>query len=161
MTDIGLVVLIITFYIVGAWITGYVTRSLGGGFDDQGLAGTFWPVMTVIGPCILIARYFDARPLIWDAINPSQILDRTIIRLTLKKIQEDETGALYQGYHPGLLRDRRREVTPHKYVEVQVKDTKQRRTYRIPVPQGIKTAKEGVAWSFDIDEKDYNPAIQS
>jgi len=161
MTDIGLVVRILALYLVAAWMTGYITRSLGGGSDAQAAAGLFWPTMLVLGPCILIWNYFDAHPLIWDTVNPSQILDRAIIRLTLRKIQEDETGALYQGYHPSLLEGHRSNVISHKYVEVQVKDTKQRRTYRIPVPQGIKTAKEGVAWSFNLNEKDYNPAIQS
>lgn len=40
---------------------------------------------------------------------------------------------------------------------VQVKDSSTKRVYFIQVPSKIKTAKEGVAWTFGKKEKEYNP----
>jgi hypothetical protein len=35
------------------------------------------------------------------------------------------------------------------------------RTYFIAVPPNMKTAREGVAWSFQMESEDYNPAIET
>ena len=40
---------------------------------------------------------------------------------------------------------------------VKVKDASTDRVYIIRVPPDIKTCKEGVAWTFGLREKEYNP----
>lgn len=71
------------------------------------------------------------------------------------QVQEDETGALWK-----LTRANANAAM------VEVKNSTPEpdgsyRTYMLRVPPTVKTAKEGVAWTFGMREKDYHPEVQT
>lgn len=44
---------------------------------------------------------------------------------------------------------------------VKVKDSSTDREYLLYVPSHIKTCKEGIAWTFDLKEEEYNPILET
>jgi len=44
---------------------------------------------------------------------------------------------------------------------VRVKDTSTERQYAICVPKDVKTAHEGIAWTFDLTPEEYMPEQES
>lgn len=77
-------------------------------------------------------------------------MDAGISRLTRKKIHEDGYGILYTQRTPD-----RDSVA----LFVQVKDETGRHTIR--VDRKVTTAKEAVAWTFDMKPEEYNPIRQT
>lgn len=84
-------------------------------------------------------------------------LEKYIKELGLTPIQQDEFGILYRKRNPG--------DEPIIVVEVvnstpEPDGTKKRYFQRVD-PQ-VQTAREAVAWTFDMDEEEeYNPAVQT
>lgn len=70
----------------------------------------------------------------------------------LKPIHEDETGQLYRAELQG---------DPEPLVMVRVIDTSTGRPYFLRVPPEMTTAKQAVAWTFDVKPQEYNPGAQA
>lgn len=88
-------------------------------------------------------------------------LERFIIDSGARKIHEDECGVLYHKVftsHDSL--------TDEPLVVVMVDNSTPepdgtRQRFFLRVPPTIKSAREAVAWTFGLDEDDYNPTIES
>jgi len=81
--------------------------------------------------------------------------DRIISELGAKKVQMDDYGALY------VLEDYALDDGEEVAKFVRVSDPSTDRKYMLRVPPDTKTARGGVAWTFDIAEEDYAPAQES
>lgn len=83
-------------------------------------------------------------------------VSRFLLDSGAQPIQEDEAGVLYV---KKIFRD-------ELLVMVKVKNSTQEldgsfKDYFLRVPPHTKTAKEGVAWTFQMQAKDYNPQLQT
>jgi hypothetical protein len=82
--------------------------------------------------------------------------DRYLAETDARPLHRDETGVLWSIDLPG--------DEPVVMVEV-VNSTPEpdgtRRTYYLRVPPGTRTARAGVAWTFGVDEADYDPEKQT
>jgi hypothetical protein len=81
---------------------------------------------------------------------------RYIVDSGAEKVQEDECGELYRIEMPGdetLAMVRVRNSTPEPDGTY--------KHYFLRVPPTIRTAREGVAWTFAMQEKEYNPRLET
>ncbi|MDZ4834920.1 MAG: hypothetical protein SGJ27_14170 [Candidatus Melainabacteria bacterium] len=88
-------------------------------------------------------------------------LERFIIDSGAKKIHEDECGVLYHKVFTSSD-----SLTDEPLVVVMVDNSTPepdgtRQRFFLRVPPNVRTAREAVAWTFGLDEDDYNPAIES
>ncbi len=88
-------------------------------------------------------------------------LERFIIDSGAKKISEDECGVLYHKVFTAsdLLTDEPLVVVMVDNSTPEPDGTRQR--FFLRVPPNIRTAREAVAWTFGMDEDEYNPAVES
>jgi hypothetical protein len=88
-------------------------------------------------------------------------LERFIIDSGAKKIGEDECGVLYHKVFTAsdVLTDEPLVVVMVDNSTPEPDGTRQR--FFLRVPPNIRTAREAVAWTFGMDEDEYNPAVES
>ena len=79
--------------------------------------------------------------------------DRFVKALKAKSISKDEFGELLEID----LKDDPEKIARY----VRLKDSSTARIYYLRIPPTIETARAGVSWSFNIDEKDYNLAQET
>lgn len=133
-------------YLVGLVAGLYAVHWYAQG-EDRSMAVTgaiFWPI-TVVVLVALVVIYLLIQA--WQAGNPFVWLDRLIGRLTLKKVAADEYGELWRHAAP-------REPV----VFVRVRD--HTGTHDIRVPPITKTARAGVAWTYNMTETEYAPLVR-
>ena len=68
-----------------------------------------------------------------------------------KLVQQDDYGKLWRADIPD----------DEALVMVECVDPSTGRTYHLRVPSDRQTAKEAIAWTFDVPEKHYAPAVQT
>lgn len=78
-------------------------------------------------------------------------IESTLGRLSAKKISEDEIGILYRGEGWGLLAE--------DYMFVKVQDNTG--IHRLRVPPWVTSARNGIAWTFQLDAPDYQPVMET
>jgi len=78
--------------------------------------------------------------------------DRYIQELGLRPVHEDETGQLFRTEFKN---------DPEVLTMVRVVDTSTGRPYFLRVPPDMQTAKEAVAWTFDVPPQEYSPRAES
>ena len=75
-------------------------------------------------------------------------------------IHRDDTGALWQQ----ILGSRDQHVDTVHFVEV-VNGTREpdgsNKRYHLQVPPWVRTAREAVAWTYGLSEKDYQPIVRT
>ncbi len=105
----------------------------------------------------------DYTLLIKEDINPLKVLkisNMEVRRFLMKRIGYDKikddasVKVIHQDGTSELL-----DINGDKYVKV--RDSSTQREYLLYVPEHIKECKQGIAWTFDLTEKEYNPIIQS
>jgi hypothetical protein len=129
------------------------------GKDEPGLVYGFavaWPIVWVIA---IFAGFVELVKWISSHIHfptPFAAIDELIWIISRKEIQRDETGILYQG------------LCPHERTRLEVKVSDGQGTHWMRVPFGfrgstpmIETAKEAVAWTFNMDHQEYKPVFTS
>lgn len=99
-----------------------------------------WPVVVPVVLMVLICRYVLHPPL----IGIIAFFDDVLPKLFKKEIHRDQYGILYS--MPSRWGD---------MMVVRVEDSTG--VYWIPVPPGIRRAKEGVAWTYEVAEESYDP----
>jgi hypothetical protein len=82
--------------------------------------------------------------------------DRYLAETGARPVHRDETGVLWR-----IELSRDEPVTMVEVVNSTPEPDGTRRTYYLRVPPGIRTAREGVAWTFGLSENDYEPARQT
>lgn len=73
-----------------------------------------------------------------------------------KKIQQDEFGVLYEKQVPGdepIVVVKVYNSTPEPDGSI--------KAYFLRVPPRVRTAKEAVAWTFNMEKEDYNPSQET
>lgn len=78
-------------------------------------------------------------------------IESTLGRLSAKKISEDEIGVLYRGEGWRLITE--------DYVYVRVQDDTGNHYLR--VPPWVNSAREGIAWTFQMESIDYQPNMET
>jgi hypothetical protein len=74
----------------------------------------------------------------------------------VRKIQEDEFGALYRKELPGD-----EPIVVVKVLNSTAEPDGEYKTYVLRVPPGISTAREAVAWTFQMKAVDYKPIVET
>lgn len=101
--------------------------------------------------------------LIQKKINPLDVLrvnNAEIRRFLMKRVgyekikDESSVTVIHVDGDSELLK-----INDDKYVKV--KDSSTDREYLLYVHNNIKTCREGIAWTFGLDEKEYNPIIET
>lgn len=77
--------------------------------------------------------------------------DRFIVDSGLKPVHEDETGQLFKAELEG----------DEPLAMIRVVDATSKKPYWLRVPPTMKTAKEAVAWTFNLKPEDYHPIQES
>ena len=97
----------------------------------------------------------NLKPLEVLKIENSEVRRYLIKRVGYENIKKDaNVQVLHTDGTSDLL-----QINEEKYVKV--KDTSTSREYLLYVPDHIKTCKQGIAWTFDLKEEEYNPLIES
>lgn len=102
--------------------------------------------------------------LIQENLEPKKVLEvknAEIRRYLIKRIGYEEIKNDVQA--EVLHQDGTSELLKFKSGEcyVKVKDSSTEREYLLYVPEWTKTCKQGIAWTFGLEEKEYNPIIES
>lgn len=109
---------------------------------------------TLSGHDILNERNVEVRRAMIERVG----LDRFLTLLgdveTLRPVHADETGELYRLFEDDYM-------SPEPLVVVRLTDPSTGRRYFLRVPPNIQTAREALAWSFQMDPDDWGPAVET
>jgi hypothetical protein len=101
--------------------------------------------------------------LIEDDLNPLKVIkvkNAEVRRYLMKRIGYDKiknhtsVEIIHTDGDSELLK-----INEDKYVKV--KDSSTEREYLLYVPNHIERCKQGIAWTFDLKEKEYNPVMET
>lgn len=135
--------LLVGFYIVH-WRERQGKPPQGGAITCY-MACLVWPVILLIMVIFIIAMLFREA-----AICGTSWIDSLILIILRRKIHFDETGELWRSSAPNA----------ELYAQwVKVKD--KTGVHWIQVPLSIKTARDGVAWTYGLKEDEYHPTVRS
>ncbi|MBI2811631.1 MAG: hypothetical protein HYX67_12510 [Candidatus Melainabacteria bacterium] len=84
-------------------------------------------------------------------------IKKFLVDVGAKEVQRDECGILYRHFVHEVLE-------PIVMVEVTNSTSEADGTYKkyfLRVPPNITTAKAGIAWTFNLENKDYSPSVQT
>ena len=129
-----------------------------------------WVVMTpekITLRHILKERNIEVRRVLIERFGQGKFIKE----LGAVKIHEDKFGTLWEASRERLLINQTdslsngdvRQIfgTQTRLKYVQVKDASTDREYFLPVPSTMKRAKQSVAWTFKVEEEEYEPRQES
>ena len=137
---------------VGSWKGFFVKKR--GPFDEQ-------QIQNIIKDYLLFLQKKQVKAR--DILRCSNVEIRKILLADFgfKKFVEELGGTIIHSDGDSeliLLRIRKKEE-PLMVVKVQDSTTKE--TYILRVPPHVRTCKEAIAWTFSMDESEYNPVIET
>jgi hypothetical protein len=84
-------------------------------------------------------------------------IDKFVLETGGKLLQEDECGELYRKDMPGW----EEAITIVRVTNSTPEPDGSYKSYFLRVPPTVRTAREGVAWTFGLDENEYDPARET
>lgn len=137
-----IILVLIGFYIVH-WLDKQ--GKLSGDLSFEHMLCIFWPITFTAFIATAIAVLL--RDVMIHVISWIDLLIPIIAR---RKTHSDETGELWRSFAPNI---------EHYTQWVKVKD--KTGIHWIQVPLSIKTAREGVAWTYSLKENEYHPIVRT
>lgn len=85
--------------------------------------------------------------------------ERFVEDLGAELLAKDAWGALYRT--PTLKVWRNNRLVENRFVFVKVRDASTNRDYLLRVPPNMERPKQAIAWTFGLNEDEYNPTVQT
>ncbi|MDP1570799.1 MAG: hypothetical protein Q8L86_12445 [Vicinamibacterales bacterium] len=109
------------------------------------------------GFLLLVSETLDPREVL--GIGNQEIRRYLIKRIGFQKIKDAVSAVVLHTDGTSELLECTIGAIKERYVKV--KDASTEREYLLYVPDNVKTCREGIAWTFGLSEKEYDPAIET
>lgn len=143
-----------------------VIRSYRDGFEMHARQGVLLPAWLVASPHRVTVQHIERernvemRRLLLEGMG----IERYLKKSKAKKLAQDDTGILWQRILSTSEQEWRPTLQPMTFVEV-VNGTPEPdgsfRHYFLRVPPWVRSAREGVAWTYGLGEDEYKPTLRT